>query len=340
MLRGALIGLGNVALKVHLPGWAQRDDVEITAVTDVERARRATIADMLPSARWYDSADDLFAQERLDFVDICSPPGSHASLISRALARGFHVLCEKPLVCSPDELRTVTDAARTHGRVLHTVHNWHYAPIIKRATDLVEQGAIGRTKRVVWETLRTQPAPAQQAHEGNWRLNSALSGGGILTDHGWHVFYLIQRWIGEAPTSVSARLETRRHVDWAVEDTATVRVAFPSATAEIFLTWAADRRGNDAALIGSDSRIELRDETLVLRQNGDEQRWLCPPALSKGSVHPDWFDPVIAQFVAEVGGVAPPDGNMMEASLCTALESSARESNRQGGRAIGITIVS
>ena len=341
MLRGAVIGLGNVALKVHLPGWARRADaVEVVAVTDVASERRSLVGAVLPTARWYDSAEELLAREQLDFIDICTPPFSHADIIARALARGFHVLCEKPLVCSRDELALLTEAAAATGRVLHTVHNWHHAPIIKRTAELVREGAIGRITRVGWQTLRTEPAPTRDAREGNWRLDPLLGGGGILSDHGWHVFYLLQWWIGEAPTAVSARLETRRHTAWPVEDTATVRVTFPHATAEIFLTWAADRRRNRAELIGTESRIELADETLVLTRDGRERRWAYPPALSNGSVHPDWFDPVLDQFLGEVTGTAPRDSNLAEAALCLALESLARESSRQDGRLMAIPATS
>ena len=53
MLRGAIIGLGNVALEVHLPGWKRREDVEIVAVTDVSPERRVSDSSALPDARWY-----------------------------------------------------------------------------------------------------------------------------------------------------------------------------------------------------------------------------------------------------------------------------------------------
>ena len=108
MLRGAIIGLGNVGREVHLPAWARRDDVEIVAATDTDPARRQVAAASLAAARWYDSSDELLARERLDFVDICTPPSSHGPLVCRALQRGLHVLCEKPLVVTRDELDRVT----------------------------------------------------------------------------------------------------------------------------------------------------------------------------------------------------------------------------------------
>jgi predicted dehydrogenase len=336
MLRGAIIGVGNVAVHGHVPGWRRRRDVEIVAGTDTRTAERARLAAHLPGCRWHDSIEALLAEPGLDFVDICTPPSSHAPLIRAALARGLHVLCEKPLVGSPGELEPLVRLATAEGRVLHTVHNWHHAPIVRRTRELVRAGRIGRVTRVVWETLRTRPAATSGDGDENWRLDPTVAGGGVLTDHGWHVFYIIQRWVGEAPRTVSARLEKRRHTDWPVEDTANVRLAFDHATAEILLTWAADERRNWAQLTGTEGTLELLDDTIVLRREGAAQRWPCPPALSDGSQHPDWFDAVTAEFVGAVATPAPGGGNLAEASLCVALAHGARASSLAGGRGVPV----
>jgi predicted dehydrogenase len=333
VVRGAVIGLGNVAAAVHLPGWAGRDDVVIVGLSDADPSRRA-LGQALPGARWYDRADTLLAELDLDFVDICTPPSSHGALARMALERGLHVLCEKPLVGSLREATALARLATTGQRVLHTVHNWHHAPIIRRTSELVGQGAIGRVSRVVWRTLRTGPARAHDERNGNWRLDPAVGGGGVLTDHGWHVFYVLQSWIGELPTAVSARLETRRHTAFPVEDTATVQVMFPHATAEVVLTWAAEARGNWAELTGTAGSVCLDDEVLILRSGDKEDRWTIPPALSNGSVHPDWFDPVLTGFLSALGSGTRDASNLIEAGVCVAIEASARESSRHGGRSV------
>src|SRR3989449_7020625 len=332
MLRGAIIGLGNIAIQGHVPAWRRRHDVEIVAGTDARPAQRAALATHMPGARWYDSSDALLADAGLDFVDVATPPSSHAPLIRGALARGLLVLCEKPLVRSLDELGALRTLAEERGRVLHTVHNWHHAPIVRRTATLVREGAIGQVTRVDWHTLRTRPAVAGGGDGENWRLDPQIAGGGVLADHGWHVFYVVQRWIGEAPRSVSAHLETRRHTRWAVEDTATVRLTYAHATAEILLTWAADERRNWAAVTGADGMIELQDDTLVLTRGGDStSRWLCPPALSGGGYHPDWFEAVAGPVLAEGTRPAPPGANPHQASLCAAPEHSARTPSPPGG---------
>ena len=209
---------------------------------------------------------------------------------------------------------------------------------MRRTAELIREGRIGAVTRVVWHTFRTRPAVTGDESNGNWRVDPAVAGGGVLTDHGWHVFYVVPRWIGQSPRSVSARLERRRHVGWDVEDTATVRVTFSSATAEIVLTWASDERKNWAEVSGTSGRLELQDDTLVLRPNGhgSDERWRCPPAMSTGSHHPDWFDAVAEEFLAEAGGRAPRGGNLAEASLCVALEHGARASSRDGGREVAM----
>jgi predicted dehydrogenase len=339
MQRGAIIGLGNVALHGHLPGWRRRRDVEIVAVTDARPEQHALVSAHAPAARWYPTSAELLAEAPVDFVDICTPPSSHAPLIRMALERGRHVLCEKPLVSAPHDLTPLAQLAETTGRVLHTVHNWHHAPIVHRTAELIREGRIGRVKHVIWHTLRTRPAAAGGERGGNWRVDPAVAGGGVLSDHGWHVFYVVQRWVGEPPVSVSARLERRRHLAWDVEDTASVRVTYAGATAEILLTWASDVRRNWAEVGGAVGTLELRDDTLVLKSDGPaaDTSWPCPPPLSDGSHHPDWFDAVASQFLAEVTGAAPRGVNLAEARRCVALEQAARESSRQGGREIPIS---
>jgi len=338
MLRGALIGLGNVAVHGHVPGWLRRRDVQIVAATDARPEQRPLLKALAPAARWCATADELLAEASLDFVDICTPPSSHAPLIRSALERGLHVLCEKPLVGSLDDLAPLAQLAEKTGRVLHTVHNWHHAPIVRRTAELIREGKIGAVTRVVWHTFRTRPAVTGDESNGNWRVDPAVAGGGVLTDHGWHVFYVVPRWVGQSPQSVSARLERRRHLGWDVEDTATVHVTFASATAEIVLSWAADERKNWAEVSGTRGTLELQDDTLVFRHNGHgtDERWPCPPAMSTGSHHPDWFDAVADQFLAEAGGRAPRGDNLAEASLCVALEHGARASSRDGGREVAV----
>ncbi|NJD67751.1 MAG: Gfo/Idh/MocA family oxidoreductase [candidate division NC10 bacterium] len=344
MLKGAIVGLGNVAVNGHLPGWAGCERARIVAAVDALPSRLAQEQRRLPGARFYPDVSAMLAGESLDFLDVCTPPGTHASLSRLALQHGLHVLCEKPLVLSLDELQLVRRAQADSGRVLYTVHNWRYAPIIVKASDLIRQGRIGAVRRVRWQVRRREPSVVVAPVEGaagmtmsdNWRLDPAMAGGGILLDHGWHALYIILRWLAQKPRTVAAVLEKRAHPEWPVEDTATVRVDCREATAEIFLTWASSSRDNRAVIEGTRGTIAVDDDILRLTGAGDEQHWTFESPLSQGSHHPDWFSRVRDDFLSEISGEAPQGTNLAEAALCAQLLSLAKASHGQGGEALAV----
>jgi predicted dehydrogenase len=329
VLRGAFIGFGNVAAKGHLPGWRARDDARIVAATDAAASRREAFLAACPDGRWRDSVDDLLSGETLDFVDICAPPGSHATLIERTLRAGLHVLSEKPLVTRVEDAKRMAAAAARAGRVLHTVHNWLHAPICRKISALIDEGAIGAVRSIRWRTLRTQPAIAVSA-DGvtNWRVDPGMAGGGILFDHGWHALYCVTRWAG-VPSGVAARLETRRFHEQPLEDTATLALDTNAGVSHIFLTWAADERSNAIEIDGDQGEIRVSGDAVVLKSNAQERRWSCPTSLSEGSHHPDWFGGVVADFVAAATGGAK--SNLDEAVLCACLIDAAQRSSAAGG---------
>ena len=335
MLRGAFIGFGNVAAKGHLPGWSARDDVRIIAATDAAASRGQAFLAACPDGRWYETVDDLLVRERLDFVDICAPPGSHAALIERALRAGLHVLSEKPMVTRVEDAKRVATAAARAGRVLHTVHNWLHAPICRKISALIDEGAIGAVRRVRWRTLRTQPAIAVSA-DGvtNWRVDPALAGGGVLSDHGWHALYCVTRWAG-VPAGVAATLETRRFHEQPLEDTASLALDTNGGMSHIFLTWAADERSNMIEIDGEEGEIRVMGDAVILKSKSQERRWSSPPSLSEGSHHPDWFGGVAADFVAAATGGAK--SNLDEAVLCARLIDAAERSSAAGGVRVRLT---
>ena len=328
--RGAFIGYGHVASEGHSPAWCAREDVVITAAVEVAPARRERFLQTWPQASCYWSLEELLAGESLDFVDICTPPGSHAGLIGKALAAGLHVLCEKPLTTRADDALRLAAQARRTGRVLHTVHNWLAAPICRQISQLIAAGEIGEVRSVNWTVLRTQPSVAVSSDgEANWRLDPETAGGGILLDHGWHAFYCVGRWLGGEPRRISARLENRGHQGLAVEDTATVELDSGRATGRIHLTWAGQERSNQIEIEGGLGRIRIQGESVFLETAAGSRHWSCPPSLSAGSHHADWFSAVADDFLAAVAGGGA--GNLAEAVLCARLMQLAQQSNASGG---------
>lgn len=313
--RGAIIGFGNVAEKGHLPGWLAAPDFEIVAVADPSPARRASAEALLHGIRTYESYEDLFARETLDFVDVASPPAFHPNAMMAAARRGVDVLCEKPLTTRIDDYLPVRRAVDEAGVVLHAVHNWKYSEAFRVLQEVLAAEALGALKHVVFETRRN----GWSASDDDWRSKRAVAGGGILVDHGWHNFYLVLALARRDPVAVSATMEKRRYVDADIEDTALCRIDFKDLTAEIRLTWAASERRTRWELTMEGGRIVVDDDVVRIETTSQSRTRQLTSGLSAGSHHADWFPGVIDSFRVELNDPSRRGVNRREAEWCLML---------------------
>lgn len=291
-LRGALIGFGEVARYGHWPAWTMTAGARIVAVVDRMPERRALVTQVSPDTAVFASLDDLAAAISIDFIDICTPPALHPEPMLEAIERGWHVLCEKPFLLDMALVDVVRRGAAERGVAVVPAHNWKYAPIVARATNLLRTGAIGDLQRVEIDTSRTRPAASAETSRANWRRDPAIAGGGVLMDHGWHAVYLALQWFRQSPTNVRASFVTPP--DALVEETAALTIAFDAGEAVISLTWNGDRRRNTMRLIGTRGEIVIGDDALEALGTTT----IFPEALSAGSHHPEWFAAMLPDVVA------------------------------------------
>jgi predicted dehydrogenase len=313
VLRGAIIGFGEVAHRGHWPAYAKSRDAKIVAVVDRTAERRKAARESLPAVATFATIQELAEGAKIDFVDICTPPALHGEPMLDALARGWNVLCEKPLLLDLIELEKVRSAMKKAGRAVVPVHNWKYAPIVRRATESLRLGAVGPLREVEIKTLRIQNCPVADTHHPNWRRDPAIAGGGVLMDHGWHAIYLIRHWFGEDPIEIRASLH--RPTPNEVEDEASLTLVFPSGQAKIFLTWKADVRRNTMRLIGERGEIVIDDDTL--RIAGESIPFKS--GLSSGSHHPDWFAVMLPNVIANFHRPETALESFDEAALCLSV---------------------
>jgi predicted dehydrogenase len=313
VLRGAIIGFGEVARNGHWPAYADSREAKIVAVVDRTEERRKAARESLPGVATFATIEELAAGAEIDFIDICTPPALHGKPMLDALARGWNVLCEKPLLLDLVELEKARSLARERGRAVVPVHNWKYAPIVRRATEMLRSGAIGQLRAVEIETLRVQDCAVADPDHPNWRRDPAIAGGGVLMDHGWHAIYLARHWFDEEPIEVRASLH--RPTPKEVEDEATLTLVFPSGHAKIFLTWKAEVRRNKMRLIGGSGEISIDDDTLRIAEESIQ----FESGLSAGSHHADWFAAMLPDVIASFHHLEAALEAFDEAALCLSV---------------------
>jgi predicted dehydrogenase len=331
-LRGAISGFGEVAARAHLPGWRTRENVAIAAIHDPISERRHEAIRLIKNVRVYDDLELMLDGEAPDFVDVSSPPGLHHGAARAVLAAGAHVLVEKPLALTLGEFDELAALAAEKQRVLMCVHNWKSAPAYMAARKAIEAGRLGAVRFISIDRLRTEPAGAGGSG-GKWRASSA-SGGGILIDHGWHVFYLMY-WLlgGDLPVSISARLESPAGAD--VDDLADVRIRFESgALTRAHLSWRAPARRTWALIYGERASLEIEGDRVTLTDRVGKVDDLSVADMADDSYHSAWFGGVAEEFERAVTeGTDSPVAkrNVAEARVALMLIDAARESSTNGG---------
>jgi predicted dehydrogenase len=337
-LRGAISGFGQVAALGHLRGWRTISGVEIVAIHEPVAARRQEAMRLMPNARVYDDLGLMLGGERLDFVDIASPPAYHAHAAQMALEAGAHVLTEKPLCLSVDDLDRLAALARAKERVLFCVHNWKHAPAYRVAHELVTSGELGTLRYVGMYRLRTEQAGGAQ-----WRLDAQVGGGGIVIDHGWHIFYLMH-WLmgGHAPETISASFEipANQGPTGAVEEVADLTLSFARGRfGYSHLSWRAPSRRTSAILYGDRATLEIEGDRALLTPCSGAPRNIEASDAPDDSYHSAWFHRLAETFVrAMAGGCDSAEAieNAAEARTALLLTIAARRSAASGGLAVRI----
>jgi len=345
-LRGALIGYGFIMEKGHAAGYQQRGagaaDVEIVAIADISPGQREIAQATWPNARLYEDWRALLAAEsdKLDFVDIATPPSHHAEIALEALSRGLHVLCEKPLAATIDEARSMLRQAVKSERVIFPCHNYKHAPVIKTVRGLLKTGRIGKVHLVTLQTFRNTHAKGVAGWRTDWRRERRFSGGGIAMDHGSHTFYLAFEWLGSYPTGITARAATLGPFD--TEDDFACSLRFPTGTASAHLSWNAGVRKVLYTLHGEHGAIRVEDDDveLAVQEHGPSgtgpTTWTFErQAISSDwmdSSHVTWFNSLFDDFKAAIAKGEFVGREAEEAFLCVQLISTAYASARDGSR--------
>jgi len=128
-VRVGVVGVGHLGTH-HARAWSRIDGVTLAGAFDPDPAARERITGEFGLA-FFDSLEELL--DRVDLVSIAAPTLAHADLAVESLARGIHVLVEKPIAAHPEEGERMLEAARRADRVLSVGHVERHNPAVAAA---------------------------------------------------------------------------------------------------------------------------------------------------------------------------------------------------------------
>src|SRR5215212_8090018 len=196
----------NKVLNWGLLSTARINDALIPPLRASKRNHLLAVASRTPEAaekyarekkipRAHGSYESLLADPEIDVIYISLPNRFHAEWTIKAVEAGKHVLCEKPLALSVDEVDAVEAAARKHGRVVAEAFMYRHHPQTLKVQELVQSGALGDL------LLIRGSFSFVLSRAGDVRLDPEL-GGGSIWDIGCYPISYARTVVGAAPLEV------------------------------------------------------------------------------------------------------------------------------------------
>jgi predicted dehydrogenase len=199
--RIAIIGCGAIAELFYLPALAEYPSVlENSVLVDPNEERVKQLAKAFSAGNYLlDHRDVLSAG--IHGVIIATPTYSHYPIAMDFLAKGIHILCEKPLAETADKARDMVEQAQETGATILTNYQRRlYASYIK-VKDLLTDGALGEPLSIQYLEGEKYKWPTVSGS----RFNTKVSSRGVLLDRGAHVLDLFCWWLDEKPELISSQ---------------------------------------------------------------------------------------------------------------------------------------
>jgi predicted dehydrogenase len=179
----AVVG-GGIGRSHILEGYVPNADrFKVLAICDIDPTRRNAVGDEFGIARRVAEFDELLRMDDVEIIDICTPPSLHKPMILAALAAGKHVICEKPLCGSLQEVDEIIAAEKRARGKLMPIFQYRFGNGIQKAKAIIDAGIAGKPYVGSVETLwRREAAYYAVPWRGKWKTEL----GGVLMGHAIH----------------------------------------------------------------------------------------------------------------------------------------------------------
>ena len=217
-----VIGFGGMA-SYHEKALRNYKRMKVKGVFDINEARLDYAKEIGLMA--YSSKEELFEDEEIDAILIATTNEVHKELCIEAMAAGKHVICEKPVTLTSDELIEIMEASRRYEKVFTINQNRRTNKDFVLMKDQLESGIIGEPYVIESRVEGSRGMPS------GWRTIKNL-GGGMMLDWGVHLIDQLMYMIPEKVVSVYCKMFSIQYSE--VEDNFRLVMTFESGlTAQI-----------------------------------------------------------------------------------------------------------
>lgn len=258
-----LLGFGAIGAE-HARAVRETAGLHLVAVCDRDPSRAAVALAADPEVVVHLTAEQLLDDPSVEVVVISTPPDSHSAWARAALARGKHVVVEKPMALTTRECDELIEHAASEGLALSVYQNRRFDPDYSVIRQAVRNGSIG-------EVFHVETFVGGYGHPCNYWHSDAGVSGGALFDWGSHIIDQVLDLLEGPVDSVTAVNHKRVWHDVTNADHSRMTLHFDG--------------GREATFVYSDLAAALKPRWYVLGTQGAiTGEWRHESVLSRNAI--------------------------------------------------------
>jgi len=303
VLRWALIGAGDIAVRRIAPALRDLDNCELVSVSRSRSELAKGFAEQFGAPKWFADWREQINDSDVDAVYIATPVYVHSEQAIVTAESGKHVLCEKPMAMSVKECDNMIAACEANGVKLGIAYYRRFYPSVIRAKEIIASGEIGKVSVAQINAFEFFDPPPD--HPRRWLLDRSKSGGGPMMDFGCHRVEVLMNLFG--PVKRIEGITSNATFEREIEDTAVAMLQFEiGCSATIAITHAAAEARDTLEIYGTRGSIHIPvlnkgDMTIVV--NGETRAEFHPTAANTHApLIDDFTRTVLENGEPEIGG--------------------------------------
>ena len=252
-LRVVLLGYGMAGRILHAPLIEAAKGFELRGVVTSDQERSLQAQSDLPLAKVFESSDAAWSLAgEFDIAVIATATASHLPLALKALQCGMHVVIEKPVAGSSEDVSTLTEAAHAAGRQVHVFQNRRWDSDFLTLRGLIDSGSLGKLHR-----FESRMESLRERAKISWRDSPRPEHfGGVLLDLGSHLVDQALEIMGPV-LCVSAHARSIRNVEIADDDMQMVLTHESGAISTLIASKAAAFSGPRFTVLGTHGAVRI-----------------------------------------------------------------------------------
>ena len=242
-----ILGLGQIARGHMLPSLLNHDACRVTAI-----ASRSISGNGIPEGVTHHTSYEVMLDDSsVDIVYIALPNTMHAEWVLKALRKGKHVLCEKPMTMNRDEAQRIIEEAEMRGLQVMEGFMYRYSPRMRQLESYLDQGVIGDIRYV-----HTQFFSLRSRFTGI-RSDKNL-GGGALWDLGVYPLNLLNHLLDPDGTNNLSVIQAAGVIEQGVDSYLCGHLAYENGMIGSFSCgWVSPTRNVTTIIMGTHGKVVI-----------------------------------------------------------------------------------